>query len=100
MIAPQDHLQDLQDYKDRLFPNGGGRVREEMPSRMGGILAFLGPLLPRLPTCSECPQYGQAIIYQRKCYYESQCGLPAFIQIPRLNRILRKREEVDRDGSV
>ena len=90
-------LQELQDYKDELFPNGGGRVRTG--GRMGGMYAFLGSLLPKLPTCFECPQYGQAIIFARKCYYcGPQCSLPAFIQIKRLNRILKERAEGERNG--
>ena len=43
--------------------------------------------------CCKCPQYGQKIIYQRKCYYSPQCCWPVFIQIWRLNRILKRREQ-------
>jgi hypothetical protein len=26
--------------------------------------------------CRACPQYGHALIFPRKCYYEAQCPLP------------------------
>ena len=43
--------------------------------------------------CSKCPQYGEAIIYPRKCYYEHQCNLPVWFQTWRLKRILHDREK-------
>jgi hypothetical protein len=41
--------------------------------------------------CSKCPQYGERIIYERKCYYQRMCYWPVFIQIWRLKRILKRR---------
>jgi len=36
--------------------------------------------IPRKATlCRICPQYGHAIIFSRKCYYQAQCILPALI---------------------
>jgi len=33
--------------------------------------------IPRIATpCRICPQYGHALIFPRKCYYEAQCPLP------------------------
>jgi len=33
--------------------------------------------IPRNATpCRACPQYGHALIFPRKCYYEAQCPLP------------------------
>jgi len=33
--------------------------------------------IPRKATpCRICPQYGHALIFPRKCYYEAQCPLP------------------------
>jgi hypothetical protein len=74
----------------------GGRVSASDGMEPGGMhyKAPLGSghLHPSNPDpCFKCPQYHQAIIYPRKCYYEKQCGLPVFIQRRRLNRILRKK---------
>jgi hypothetical protein len=45
-----------------------------------------------MTSCKDCPQYGQAIIYKRKCYYVGrQCLLPVFLQAWRLKRLLKKR---------
>ncbi len=41
-----------------------------------------GPLHLSLPTCQDCPQYGEKLVYPRKCYYARQCGWPAIIGIP------------------
>lgn len=67
-------------------------------SKGGIILKLRGFLSLRLfPTCRDCPQYGQAIVYPRKCYYYGKkvCHVPVFIQAPRLRRILvRKAKDV------
>jgi hypothetical protein len=37
------------------------------------------PISLRAPSstfCRSCPQYGHALIFPRKCYYEAQCPLP------------------------
>lgn len=44
--------------------------------------SWFGPLHLSLPTCQACPQYGEKLVYPRKCYYARQCGWPAFIGIP------------------
>jgi len=31
---------------------------------------------PSSTFCRACPQYGHALIFPRKCYYEAQCPLP------------------------
>ena len=31
---------------------------------------------PSSTFCRTCPQYGHALIFPRKCYYEAQCPLP------------------------
>jgi hypothetical protein len=59
--------------------------------RLRGLLT-LRLFLTREEKCKRfCPQYGQAIVYPRKCYYGPQCDLPLRVQIPRLKRILNRR---------
>ena len=73
-----------------MKPNGGGRVIlcKDGSQRNGGS----GLLHPTNPDkCFKCPQYGQKIIYARKCYYSPQCVWPVWFQVWRLNRILKKR---------
>ncbi len=38
----------------------------------GEVEVCAGPSLP-FP-CSKCPNYANAVIYPRKCYYGPQCG--------------------------
>jgi hypothetical protein len=33
-------------------------------------------ILRKTTPCRICPQYGHALIFPRKCYYEAQCPLP------------------------
>jgi len=81
---------ELKDYTDKLFHKEGGRADTES---FGGIWkqgigmhkrfsSWFGPLHLSLPTCRDCPQYGEKLVYARKCYYAKQCGWPAFIGIP------------------
>ena len=64
-----------------------GGSKHLKPRFWSGLLHY------RFPTCRDCPQYGQVILYERKCYYERMCFLPVFIQVWRLKRILRRRAE-------
>ena len=38
-----------------------------------------GDISGKATPCKICPQYGHAIIFSRKCYYEPQCPLPRFL---------------------
>jgi len=44
------------------------RYSERLDHRNDGILRKATP-------CRICPQYGHALIFPRKCYYEAQCPL-------------------------
>ena len=68
----------------RPFVTHEGQHSEQMRHQHGegtGRL-FIGASLPTLETapsstfCRACPQYGHALIFPRKCYYEAQCPLP------------------------
>ena len=84
-MSTETHLlNELKDYKDALFQNGGGRKPVLSFGERGMHESFSksGPLHLSLPTCQVCPQYGEKLVYPRKCYYSRQCGWPAFIGIP------------------
>lgn len=61
-------------------PNVGITVIK--PYGEGVELASFGignPISSKAPSstfCRACPQYGHALIFPRKCYYEAQCPLP------------------------
>jgi hypothetical protein len=96
MHTETQQLQELKDYKDKLFQHEGGR-RNVLSDGENGMhnASKSGPLHLSLPTCRECPQYGEKLVYPRKCYYARQCGWPAIIGIPlvkirlRLARLVR-----------
>ena len=77
------------------FQHGGCKEQEysleELGNDFGGAQEADPCILHPFPGCQSCPQYSQAIIYPRKCYYEAQCPWPVFIMKFRLNRILKRR---------
>jgi len=77
------------------FQHGGCKGQEysleELGNDFGGAQEADPCILHPFPGCQSCPQYSQAIIYPRKCYYEAQCPWPVFIMKFRLNRILKRR---------
>jgi hypothetical protein len=69
--------------RDQSHPASSPEVGYKLPFRIDSR-AFLtkeGPrnddILEKATTfCRACPQYGHALIFPRKCYYEAQCPLP------------------------
>lgn len=75
-----------------LNHNGEARTVLSFGGMQRRVSSWFGPLHP-LPTCKDCPQYGQAIIFERKCYYTGpQCVLPPFLMIRRLRLRARRIE--------
>lgn len=68
-----------------------GGSKHLKPSFWSGLLHY------QLPTCRDCPQWGEAIIYPRACWHLSytdgfRCRWPLVLQIWRLKlkRILKR----------
>jgi len=68
----------------RVFLTHEGQLSEQMRHQHGEGVELASfdighPISLRAPSstfCRACPQYGHALIFPRKCYYEAQCPLP------------------------
>jgi len=76
-----------------------GGIKNELAGMHAKFSSWLGSLHPSLPTCRQCPQYGQKLVYARKCYYQRMCPYPAFIGI-RIVKLKLKFKEAEAQAKI